>query len=121
MDQASVEFLRSQEVPFDQGVAIVPVVDGWVVEKVAAEFFLQVGGVVFLLAISQMVEQCHGGEEPGGFDKFGKLGSVMRDLLCADNFAAMFTTPIAADNVTEDVFGTTQLFDAFIAGADAAG
>ena len=93
------------EVAFDEGVFVVPNVDLRVVEEVVAELLAQFFGEVFLLAVAEVVEEGHGGEEPGGLDEVGEIGAVVGDAFGADDLAAVFAAPVAADDVAEDVFG----------------
>jgi hypothetical protein len=52
-----------------------------------------------------VIEEGHGGEEPGGADDVGKVLAVVGDPLGADDLAAVLAAPITADEVAEDVGG----------------
>ena len=93
---------------FDEGVDVVPVADLVVVKEVIAEFDAEFVGVIFFLAVAEVVEQGHGGEEPGGADDVGEGFAVVGDAFGADDLAAVLAAPVAADDVSEDVFWPTH-------------
>ncbi len=55
-----------------------------------------------------MVEEGHGGEEPGGGEGVGGFGAVMGEAFGADDLGAVFAAPIAAEDVSEDEVGGTH-------------
>jgi hypothetical protein len=102
------EFLGGEKVAFDKGVTIVPVADLEMVEKIVAVLSAEFFGVVLIAAITEVIQQRHGGEEPGGADDVGQIGSIVGDALRADDLAAIFAAPITADDVAEDEIGGTH-------------
>lgn len=120
----SLEFLLRDEVAFDDGVAVVPVVDRGVVKKIIGVQGTQFVGVIGVLAVAQVIEEGHAGEEPSGLDEVGDVGPVVGDALGADDLHAVFAAPVAADDVAEDFFRSAHRHlppHAFVADADTEG
>ena len=99
------ELFSGEEMPLDEGMTIVPVADLEVVEEIVAVLGEEFFGMVFVPAIAKVIEQRHGGEEPGGADDVREIGAVVRDAFGADDLAAILAAPITADDVADDLVG----------------